>query len=294
MESIKRFFEPVNGFILRCDLGMKWEIPTFVVALVATLLLANKFGGRFRILWLLPALVLYFGVFWEIPSPYMEWFKWAFWGAFIVAFIWAFRDKVTVFAQLPLKLIAGLIAILLVMMLWVVVSGQVKKDVRAFDTSTKVTDVCDTLDGEPNSRIQDELPMLWTDDGKGNCFAQDSDSEEDQGDLDLTEGDVLPEGGEYHPDRTPVECTPYFTQQPGGIVLERDEIDWWDQVARRKSMRILAQHSENLADVYQDVFDRNVREPWLVDTNTGDCLSAYGRGLLDDLRQYDGGVEEGL
>lgn len=98
-------------------LGIGWGINPvlFFVLLVLASAIVWRWRGTVSALWLLPALVLYFGVLWYFP--YDGWFKLIFWLACIVVFVTALWPWTgTYLAKWPLYMMTTVIVILAVLM----------------------------------------------------------------------------------------------------------------------------------------------------------------------------------
>ena len=97
-------------------LGWDWPWIIFFIALGLSLMLASVMKN-WRVLWVLPALVLYSGLTWALPGGWSLLFVLGFWVCLLVAVVTAVLPGPTRLARVPFYLMATLVVWCLV--LWV-------------------------------------------------------------------------------------------------------------------------------------------------------------------------------
>lgn len=93
------------------SLSWDWSPATFIFVLVVSFALATFTQKKWRGAWLLPAFVLYFGLDWELSSPWSWMFKLAFWLAVIVVLVTTILPAKTKLAKAPLALVSIVIVL---------------------------------------------------------------------------------------------------------------------------------------------------------------------------------------
>lgn len=93
-------------------LSWGWNPVVFFIVLAVSLLVAVRLK-KSLVIWVLPALVLYFGLDWALPWSWL--FKTIFWVTTLAAVFTAAMPGTTKFAKLPLKVVSLLVGVLLVL-----------------------------------------------------------------------------------------------------------------------------------------------------------------------------------
>lgn len=97
------------------SLQMAWNPIVFVIALVASLVLVAALNKKMRAVWVVPALIVWFGFSWELPNWASILVNLAF-GLAVVVVLWtaALRSGRTRFAKTPLAIASGVVVVALI------------------------------------------------------------------------------------------------------------------------------------------------------------------------------------
>ncbi len=95
--------------------GWGWNPVLLIICLVITFGIAFLARNSFPVLWVLPAIVLFYGFDWGFP--YDGWFKWIFWGLIIFTIVTAiFRRFSTMWSRVPLYYTLGIFLLVWMLM----------------------------------------------------------------------------------------------------------------------------------------------------------------------------------
>lgn len=93
-------------------LSWGWNPVVFFIALAVSLLVAWRLK-KMLVIWVIPALVLYYGLDWALPWSWL--FKTIFWLAVLAAVLTAVGPSATKFAKFPLKWVTALVVFILIL-----------------------------------------------------------------------------------------------------------------------------------------------------------------------------------
>ena len=91
------------------DIYFGWSPVVFLILLAVSLVLAARVWKDWKIAWLLPAMVLWFGLDWVLPSPWSDLAFWAFWLAVAAVIVTAVLPGEAQFTKVPLAVISVII-----------------------------------------------------------------------------------------------------------------------------------------------------------------------------------------
>lgn len=243
-------------------LGWDWNPVIFLILLGLSILLASKVKG-WPVLWLLPAWVLYAGLNWDMPGPLMLLFELAFWIGVLVALVTAFLPGSTRLAKLAFNLMVGLLVVLLVIAMltgaWDLVNGSDRPEGEAVD-------VCETIDGAPDSEVQEKVPDGYGVGNNRDCVRLDE-----------------PDDGP-----PPKECPNWYEQRLDPNRQFRFESNGFKGTPRQKRAQFitaLAHDYRYLAFVAEALFQQSIDRNRLYTMVGGEsCLSQAGRRLHREVK----------
>jgi hypothetical protein len=272
-------------------LGWDWPWLVFFIVLGLSIALA-AWANKWQVLWILPALVLYNGLYWEIPGWGMTVFKVLFWLAVLAVLATAVFPGVTRAAFVPVGMMVALI-------IWCLLLAVVAGAFNALFAPTEggraernPGDVCVTIDEEPDEEVtqsEDDIAGKYEVDAMGNCTS--IDEGEDNVETD-TDPDSEPESS---PTAGPeFMCPSHLVQRPMSDTERRRFIrDGIDAATPEKSWekmgRALLHDAASLRQMSVTLGLSDVPELGQLRTSNGECLSEEGVELADDLINFGNG-----
>lgn len=283
-------------------LGWDWPWLVFFIVLGLSAMLATVVKG-WQVLWLVPGIVLYSGLLWEIPSGWSFLFKFVFWVAVIVALVTMALPGRTRVARVPMYLMVGLIVWcfalwLLAMMgdlpgwdtLWWILGLALLIGLVLLVFATKI--------GVAIIAVVVALGLLNLSFGLMFDDTEREVAEPTQTDICVTiEGvqETMPEGYDFddaghcvkvdepddEPDESPVVCPDRFEQNLDPNRRNRFDSDGFEgtpDAKRRQLVAALGHDYRYLDFVAEQLFKRSVTGSTLV-TDGRKCLSKKGRTL---------------
>lgn len=274
-------------------LGWGWNPVVFFIILGLSLLLAMLMG-KWQVLWVLPALVLYSGLDWIIPYlwviPLMALFKLVFWVSVLVAIVTAVLPGKTRLARVPIYMMVALIiwdlilalfggilswtAVIILAIMGLVMLFIAKMRVLGAALLAAAVIIAGILLVDWNAG---QGPDFSEDDAYDRCINLPGVQPEVPDGYRHTEADRCIKGEEL----PEVDCPARFVQDldPNRrFRFDSGGFEGTPEQKRRQQIAALASDYRYLAFFGETLFKRNIDEDLLV-TADGECLNEKGRTL---------------